>query len=360
MLTFVSHPAFAGSLSCAERGSEKISDTLYIICGEAQADTSVKAMEQALVNGRNEFLQFCIHEYCDVNNLSISPKRSECSTRDSIVSCIRYFEYQVNDLDYESDFKSCNQLPMRNYDQAVFDVCGMAIKESEGEALEVALAKATAQFFKLCQQKYCHIRNIDIYPKDTFCHRSSINRVECSQYVKVEVLDRQFDPDITHEHHVEEVSVLFGRGWSNWQQENSLMDEALDMTGTHLRVAYSVSQYVSLGYRYFDLTSDSAGLTDEAKQSGQGVDFHFYPNGYNQGVYLGAGAGVRNYQIGSRVSVLDDFVEQSNVDKEVSYGLLGYKLYFSQAILDIGGQIELKEEGDFSNSQVFIMFGVGF
>jgi len=360
MLTLFSLPGFAGSLGCAEKGSQKLSDTEYIICGEAQADTHAQAMDQALVNGRNEFLQYCIQDYCDVNNLSISPKRSECTTRDSNVSCMRYFVYQVNDLDYKSDFKSCNQLPMRNYDQASFDVCGMAIKESEGEALEAALAKATAQFFKLCQQKYCHIRNIDIYPKDTFCHRSSINRVECSQYVRVEVLDRQFDPDITHEHHVEEVSVLFGRGKSEWQPANSLMDEALNMTGTHLRFAYSVSQYVSLGYRYFDLTSDSTGLTEESKQSGHGVDFQYYPNGYNQGLYLGAGASIRNYRIGSRVSVSDDFVEQSNVDKEVSYGLLGLKLYFGQAILDIGGQVDLKEEDDFSNAQVFIMFGVGF
>jgi hypothetical protein len=360
MLTFVSQPAFAGSLGCAEKGSQRLADNEYIICGEAQADTHAEAMEQALVNGRNEFLQFCIQDYCDVNNLSISPKRSECRTRDSIVSCMRYFVYQVNDLDYETEFKSCNQLPMRNYDQASFDVCGMAIKESEGEALETALAKATAQFFSLCQQKYCHISNIDIFPIETSCHRSGINRVECSQYVKVEVLDRQFDPDITHEHHVKEISVLFGRGRSEWQPANSITDEALDMTGTHLRFAYSVSQHVSLGYRYFDLTSDSDGLTDEAKQSGHGVDFHFYPNGYNQGVYLGAGAGVRNYRTGSRASVFDDFVDQSNVDKEVSYGLLGYKLYFSQAILDIGGQVDLKEQGDFSNSQVFVMFGVGF
>jgi len=230
----------------------------------------------------------------------------------------------------------------------------MGVNKEQGKALTLALDNAKAQFFTLCQQVYCHVRNMNVSPIETFCRRTQSNEVECTQYVKVSVLDQQFDPNITDAHHVDEMSVSIGKGFSNWTQPGMLIDDEVSLTGNRIRLAYSFSQFVSLGVHYLYLQGEDDLTGDEVEQTGLGMDAYFYPKGYNQGLYLGMGAGVRNYKVQRFNTVLLD------EETQFSYGLLGLKKYFSAAFFDVGLQADTESIDEFSSVQFFALFGVGF
>ncbi len=229
-LVFVSQPSFSEDWICREGSSQLSGDTL-LACGSAQASSEQEAKDKSRQAALREFRSLRdSSDTCKQLEVSVNPKRTECSKEGDLYTCYRAIEFVLSNHKKKDVLVDVHQV------------------ESQISNLSNEISGLESKLSKLRELKSKNENKSEIEQK-IFRLEKSLNLTEGQQIELSQKIDPESvsDKDYKYTHLLYKNSVRFGVGYNSWKLRSS---EEVNLSG-----------FLSYEYRIFHFLGLQAGYS---------------------------------------------------------------------------------------------------